>query len=377
MELELAPSEEASSKMPNRYVGRYFYPRYGVDIPLSGTLDALVEPKTQYEINAEEGCEYNDCDMFVDFPKAHWKGRLTGAVYQGRRIDDETGKARTFSLRRVARYDPEKTQPGSVQAVTEAISGGVGSGLAYDAIIGMKQAPYEYLKLNGHAVPVGAERGDEKVAYQMWSDPRSVFKYPRLVRHPDAQVLKKINFLLEQRHWQMTLAALGCRATMYENSGPAAGSLGGYDDETIQVTHLTTTLMSLYESGSTFCGGAHPDNHFDPYTFDLIRGEYLDWNRLFKAFVPGEYGWDVDPAMVKVIERALSENDEDETGYSAQLVKEYFSLFFDQPGKLALAISGIGHWGGANLGVQAEVPFSELKSVLKPGARRYLDPDDE
>ena len=54
-----------------------------------------------------------------------------------------------------------------------------------------------------------------------------------------------------------------------------AGTLGGFDEEDVKVTWLSRALMTVTESGSLDCGGAHPYNHFDVYTFDLLRGEYL------------------------------------------------------------------------------------------------------
>ncbi|MDR3351574.1 MAG: hypothetical protein LBO00_00865, partial [Zoogloeaceae bacterium] len=190
--------------------------------------------------------------------------------------------------------------------------------------------------------------------------------------HPNPDILKRVNDLLEQRHWQMTLAALACVSSGYAEDHPAAGSLGDYEYETIQVDFLSETLMSVVEAGGTYCGGAHPNNHSDPFTLDLIRGEYLDWNRLFKAFVRGEYGFrKPSPEMMALIEQIPKEEGlEDCT--SAETMRDYLALHFDKPGHLALAISGIGHCCGYCLGTQAEIPFSKLNKLLKPEAQRYF-----
>ncbi|KAG1385005.1 hypothetical protein G6F59_017667 [Rhizopus arrhizus] len=73
-------------------------------------------------------------------------------------------------------------------------------------------------------------------------------------------------------------------ASAYTDGNPAAGTLGSYDEEASTVQWLSKALMTVTESGSLYCGGAHPDNHFEPYTFDLLRGEYLDWNRVLDAY---------------------------------------------------------------------------------------------
>ena len=58
-----------------------------------------------------------------------------------------------------------------------------------------------------------------------------------------------------------SLGALDCKATAYTSANPMAGTLGGFDEE--DVTWLSRALMTVTESGSLDCGGAHPYNHFD------------------------------------------------------------------------------------------------------------------
>jgi hypothetical protein len=157
--------------------------------------------------------------------------------------------------------------------------------------------------------------------------------------------------------------------------------LGDYDQETIRVDFLSETLMSVVEIGSTFCGGAHPNNHYDPFTLDLIRGEYLDWNRLFKAFVRGDHGFrKLSPEMKALIEQIPEHpewmkeewREEEERCALDSIFNDYLALHFDKPGHLALTVSGIGNAGNVCLGAHEEVPFSDLRALLKPEARRYF-----
>ncbi len=52
--------------------------------------------------------------------------------------------------------------------------------------------------------------------------------------------------------------------------------------------------MSWYEAGSTFCGGAHPNNHYDSYTYDVATGAPLDFSKIFSAWVPRVWGAGID-----------------------------------------------------------------------------------
>jgi hypothetical protein len=216
-ELEIPPEAK------NLFTGRKCSARHGVDVPLFGTLESLAEPQPlPLPLSERDGWRS---------PKAYWKGRIVQGHFRGQWADAATGRARRFDLKRVARYDPDKTHPDSTEAIAAYI----------------QQAPYEYLKLQGYAVPVGAiiPGQTETVAWQAFRDPRSELSYPRLVRHPNPDIMKRINALLEERHWQMTLAALGCASTIYtDDKSPAAGSLGGYDDMGISVDFLSRLLTA-------------------------------------------------------------------------------------------------------------------------------------
>ncbi|MDR1648183.1 MAG: hypothetical protein LBR88_09155 [Zoogloeaceae bacterium] len=136
--------------------------------------------------------------------------------------------------------------------------------------------------------------------------------------------------------------------------------------------------MSVLESGGIACEG-YANSYYDNFTLDLIHGEYLDWNRLFKAFT--------SPEMLAFIVQVLDHPEwhsnkkgwvmtSDGEDYYVMLMRSYLpehlSLHFDKPGHLALAISGYNPCCIALEGVYAEIPFADLGKILKPGARRYF-----
>lgn len=352
--------------------GRYFYPKAGVDIPLHGTAQALAEPPPFWKRDQPGHSASADTPPTA----ATWQGVRDAQGYRGTWTDARSGKQRTFELRRVAEYDP-KTPP-----ATE-----VHNGIATFPEINAAQAPYDTLKLAGHAEPMGDEIGRGAVAYRMWRDPRTQFPYPRLTRHPDEQVRARVNHLLEQRHWRKSLGALQCMGEAYTRMGdfPSAGTLGNFDDEVITVTWLSQALMTVTESGSLDCGGAHPDNHFEPYTYDLLRGEYLDWNRVFDAYAPRGRGRpQASPTLVDItatVQRTLAAaeaegttKDPSKDGCASQW-PDNLVLGAQAPGALSLSVSGVGHASGICLGTLALVPFSDLTPYLKPGGQAYLATD--
>ncbi|MDB5769138.1 MAG: hypothetical protein JWQ61_3952 [Collimonas fungivorans] len=367
-------------KVADGYDGRYFYTRHGVDIPLHGPLASLKEALPRYEHGELlAGDDNRDQPIFIDpateKPRSVWHGKIDGDTFQGSWRDAKTKKSLAFELHQVGRYDPDAIRPVGVEAVTAAITPGIGSNIAYGTAISLKNTPYDYLKLQ-FPLQAGPEILRKNVGYRMVIDPRTRFAYPRLTRHPNPQVLASINQILEQRHWQMSLAALECKATLYTMDGPAAGTLGNFDSETIGVRYVSETLMSIVEAGSTFCGGAHPNNHYDPFTLDLIHGSYLDFNRLFPVRIRNKDGSDIDPLLVDFIsEKVKSKKSRDKLNPDidcTDVLPRYLDFEFDEPDKISFVVSGIGHAMGVCLGPQLVMPIRALKPILKPGAKAYF-----
>lgn len=357
--------------------GRYFYRRYGVDIPLKGPLNALEEaqPLTS-ELRGELG---EDVPLFTDARQRTvvWRVQLQGDSLNGKWVDGIRGKTLPLSLNRIAHYDPEALGPKGVEAVTKAIVWGAGSGLSQGVAISEQVTPYDYLRVAQQQLELGKEVVlSPELAWRPVRDVRIKLWYPRLTRHPDAKILAQTNAILEQRHWSMNMEALGCKGSIYRDNGPAAGSLGGYDDEEIKVTYLSKALMSVVESGSIYCGGAHPYNHYDPFVLDLLRGGYLDFTRLFKGAKYGEYQLELSPQMQEFIRSSIAAQPEprDERDCTDMLPDAYMALMLSKPETMGFVISGIGHAMGVCLGSGIDIPFKKLQPYIKPGAERYFLP---
>ena len=353
--------------------GRYFYVRNGVDIPLKGTLGALAEA---LPINDEWRRAQSDWPVFSDAKQRsmQWRLQPQGDFLVGEWVDGFKGKKLPLSLKRIAKYDPEKIAPQGVEAVTKTIVQGYGSSVSKGVALTTQSAPYDYLKMIEQKLEQGREVVvNPSLAWRPVRDARTRFWYPRLTRHPDAKILSQTNAVLEQRHWAMSLEALACKSSIYQNLGPAAGSLGNYNNESISVTYLSTALMSVVESGSTDCGGAHPNNHFDPFVLDLLKGGYMDFTRLLKGAKYGDYKLEYSEQFMRFLSKAARKYSNDDKECT-ELLPQYMALMLNKPDKMSFVISGIGHAMGVCLGSGVSVPFKDLAPYIKPGAQRYLQP---
>ncbi|MDR2209293.1 MAG: hypothetical protein LBE22_10030 [Azoarcus sp.] len=346
MELKLSP------KKPGLLSGRYFFARNGYDIPLEGTMDKLVEPKP---VKTARGApQYEGFDK----PRAIWNIRQrTGCCLKGEWIDQHTGKAHRFELKDVY-------LKGQAQSL----------GFEVDDHGNNLPDPYRFLQIKAIAKPVDEETVKGQVAYRMWEDPRTGVQYPRLTRHPDPKVMARINFLLEEKHGRFATEMLWAQSGDDQECANAVGNA--------RVEYLTPTLMTIIESGTLlFCmSDFYPYVH--PVTFDLVRGEYLNWNRLSNLFVAGkdENGTRPvpSPAFREWVNRLKQEDsktfsgEKDEYGCSLDAEK-FWDVYFVESD--SLAINGVSRCCSPCGGESVVLPFSRLKPILKPEGLRYLFPE--
>jgi hypothetical protein len=124
------------------------------------------------------------------------------------------------------------------------------------------------------------------------SDPRSVFEFPRIVELADGSSPDAANRALAERHGIINLAAFSCLDKAYAGLSYSGydvsmegGSLGDYDGENIELVYLSPTLLGWTEAGSTYCGGAHPNNHFNSFFIDTRTGRELALGKVLKDWI--------------------------------------------------------------------------------------------
>jgi hypothetical protein len=357
-----APVESAA--VP--FAGRYFYPREGVDIP----LQPLGIAAGKVRLGEEKPCLEDACSDYSEAappPELGATWTLTAAP-GGETLSGswqpETGKALPVSLRRVATRplpaDFEVTPLGlGAFAVTAWRSGDLAT------------SPYDRLKMEA---PL--EESDEAVrdgaGFVYATDKRTQIRFPRLTRLPGADPAVA-NAWLEARHRQLGLAALECKSRQFRGMNPdghipyGGGTLGGFEDETIEVTYLSPRLLGWQESGSLYCGGAHPYNHSNSYTLDLVTGELLDPGRIFT-------GWGTDAAIADFVRARRDKSDaqlDAECGID-ELIDEHLQVGFRDGNRVFFSLEGLPHVIAACEGPLLEMPLAEVRELLTPEAQAYF-----
>lgn len=272
----------------SRIEGRFSYLRDGFDIPL------LFVQRTgaRLVLSEEKACDDAECAGPRSPAETTWSFTAGG---QGPTITGTRrhhGSVENVELRLVGdrqRGEDEEATALGLAGSSERLA--LSEQLASpEGPIRAETRPYEFAKLN---VPLHiqktAEFSGSAVSYVV--DPRTKFIAPRVERLADGSSPATVNELLKQDHWRKNLAAFGCQALRYktfrgEDGGwtSDAGSLGGYDDTTVEVTFLSSHVMSYIESGSLWCGGASPTNFIEPANIDVRSGEKIAPAELFSGW---------------------------------------------------------------------------------------------
>jgi hypothetical protein len=192
--------------------------------------------------------------------------------------------------------------------------------------------------------------------------------------------------LLQNRHRHASLGALSCAALRYAGFHEISpidsmddGSLGGYEDSTSEVTSLTPQLMSWRESGSLFCGGAHPTNYSEAYVMDVRHGVLLGLQDIFSYTVDGKPG----PSLVAFIaERRKKPTDQTQIDFEAEcstddLITEYLAASLWRDGGkefLVFGLQGLPHAIQACGDDVLDLPVSEARDLFKPEFAKLVGP---
>jgi hypothetical protein len=353
--------------------GRYFYKSQGADIPLQARNAA----DGKIELAEEEACGSDKCGDGQAAPiAAVWKLAVNGDRING---TWNGKKSLVIALKRVATRPGEAASPLDLHRFTE------------DEFYGEKEitreaSPFDYLRLDMPAVASKRE-GWPDAGFAYVTDPRTTFATPRIVDLVGGADVSKANALLQSRHWQASLEALNCKALQFAGfhqdgrpfSTNDGGTLGGYEDATYKVTALTPKLMSWRESGSLFCGGAHPYNFSNGYVMDVARGALLSLEHMFKDAREGKPGPSVVGFVKEKREKPSEQTEvefEEECG-TDELIGEYLAASFvrkDDALRIVFGLQNLPHAINACGDDLLEMPVAEAAHLLRPEFAALLKP---
>lgn len=378
--------------------GRYSYAAKGVDIP----LHAASAQRSRFGLVEEVACDENtnNCPHALDdIPSdpplgAKWKLEVS---QDGISIEGEfslNGRNTPVKLAQIGtrEFDPAEGLQG-LQTFASSLSF---SGVPLTP----ETSPYDHAKIAAFALGNGDAIEASGGRYRYVTDARTKFHFPRIVELADSSDPDATNAALEQRHWTMSLDALYCASQQYQGFGwngynSDAGSLGGWDEEQVEVLYLSPTVMTWTESGSLFCGGAHPYNHHEFTNLDVASGQPLDLSRIFTGWVatnydneivdlegapanPSEYQWGPNEELLAFVNAHRATNEElgftdGEDGCPIdELIASNLAIAFKADDRVLFSMDGLPHVAVACGSDLYEAPITDLRELLTPEAADYF-----
>lgn len=385
--------------------GRFAYIDQGVDIPLDPVASAEGELYFAEEGPCgETGCEPNSDGVVDMMPQAAiWALDIDegGATLSGTRTSN--AKKTTIEpivLHKVASraLTTEERTPFGLHDRSVMLSYNQSEPLT------LANAAYETVLMSLPKVEGRRETYSQNSTVTYVIDPRTRFEFPRVTALEDDSDPTLINASLEDLQNRLSLSGLDCLSFVYAAWGQTNGShfqggtLGDLDYENIQVSTLTPTLISWTQSGSLYCAGAHPYNHYDVYNYDVRTGEPLVETAIFSAWVPRTHdSMDViDPAVVAanpdehyywgpsadLIEYVQANTDTGEVFgddpelleacISDEAIADRLTFRFLNDDTVVFVVSGFPHAISVCGGDLFSAPLADLGQFLAPTAKDYF-----
>ncbi|WP_157959663.1 hypothetical protein [Devosia submarina] len=383
--------------------GRFSYLDSGMDIPLASQANSAGAVSLVEEAQCtEQSCVIDDEGNIEQVPVAGvWtlevdaEGKVSGA----RSSSKEGGESLSIELMEAGRRTlPEGTEitPLALRDSAWPERYQMPYGFAPEAL------PYESAKMAVGLEEVEPVQTLEGSTYRFVVDPRTKLAFPRLVSLADGTSPDAANAALAQRHAAINAEALDCLAGGYAgfsfggySVSMEGGSLGGYDDENIEIAYLSPTVLNWTEAGSTYCGGAHPNNHYDSFIMDVRTGEPLPLGKIFKDWTaisnindyeaeidqaealqaPQNYLWAAgQPLIDYVVANRTPGSDasfEEECGFD-ELIQSNLGMRFAPGDKVVFALQGLPHVSFACTSDLLTVELSQIPELLAPDATQYL-----
>lgn len=353
-----------------KLAGRYFYRSKGADIP----LQPMSHKGTTLDLAEEEACDRGKCpDGKIGPTGAKWHLVVanTGKTLKG----TWEGKATLpVELTRVGTRPESETYPDTPFGLYS-----YSEQLTYDLTIPltMDASAYDFLRAD---VPLTKSKTEEwgDATSRYVTDPRVHLAYPRIIALGGGVDPAKANAQLRDKQWRYDISGLTCVALQFggffdpdSGRGSEGGDLGGYDEMSVGVTWLSPRLMSWTESGSLYCGGAHPYNFSNSYTMDVEKGEMIGVGDLLAGWVddgPGE-------KLVAYIEqhRKKPETDSDKEFEADcgmdELISQNLAARFERRDAgmvLVFSLEHLPHAINVCGGDLLELPVAEAKQFLTP-----------
>ena len=364
----------------------YFYDSSRIDIPLFPSNNNSKNKPEFRELNNDENC-YETEDKENCKTKGIFKLSTNGNYLSGVWINSQSNKKLNVRLKKVATQE-YKTQyiasdaASLITAYPTNQDGDITDGFYLKDI-------YQSRILAGKLVYGKSIKTTKDTSYKTVTDQQTGVHYILLDEFPDKIIKQKINDSLLNYLYEMKSYAMECFAYRSKDEEPFYSKYGDWETYSSKVKLLNQNLLVIEELGSTYCGGAHPNNTYSHTVYDLSKGEYFNSNNYFKFYVPdsddkdnfvetddyaklkkqfypGSKYWirqDIDAELLQYC-----------TGKDMNYLE--FSQSFNTKGMI-LSLEGLPHVSGACMRDYYLIPYKDLAPFMNDNGKKFFSKELE
>ena len=367
----------------NYEAAHYFYDSSRIDIPLLKANSDTTEFK---ELANDENCSWNE-DKDNCKTKGVFKLALDGENISGVWVNSQNHKQLKVHLKKVAtqEYKSQYTISDYSSLLTAYPTNENG-----DTIEGfyLKDA-YQSRILAGELIYGKSIQTTQGTSYKTITDKQTGVHYILLDKLPDKTIKQKVNESLLNNFYEMKSYAMECVAFRAKEEKPFYSKYGDWENYSSKVKLLNQNLLVIEELGSTYCGGAHPNNTYSHTVYDLNKGEYFNGNNYFNFYTPdpddknnlietdeyselkkelrpGSKYWirqDIDAGLLQYC-----------TGDDMNYLE--FSQSFNQKGMI-LSLEGLPHVSGACMRDYYLIPYKDLTPFMTDNGKKFFSKELE
>lgn len=386
--------------------GRYAFLDWGADVPLvpvsSQDFNWVLHEEAMC---GEDDCELADTGEVIKAPLAAvWEVSFDPVSFTAsvtRTVNGPKSKPQGINLETIGWRPLDPSQTATATSLHER---SVSYAYMNEWKLNWTTAPYEMTLLD---VPLEESAPEEidGAQFHYVTDPRTKFPFPRAISLPNDESVTRVNAILADHHRRMNLSALDCLTMVHASYGVNSewsimgGHLADYDNEQVTLTYLSPRLVSWTQSGSLYCTGAHPYNHYDSYTYDLETGDRLDPAKIIASWVPRQWGaeageiadveiaranpdaykWGPDQDLIAFVKERIPQDvymgdaETDEICFGDNAIADHLDIRIVAGPKIMFTVSGYPHVMSVCTTDLFAASLDELKPFLAPTAADYFE----
>jgi hypothetical protein len=359
----------------------YFYDKYRKDIPLAPSENNVSGDAEFTEYTYNETCylgsNTDNCETNGLFKLQETNYGLLGIWINSKNQTHSNVKLKKVSSKEFKAHSPINNYSSLIYTNPTNDNGDLEDGFYLSD-------PYQSRLLSGELIYGKSIKTADGISYKTVTDKQTGVHYILLDEFPDKKIRQDLNKRFLNYLCEMKSYALECAAYSEKIEKPFFSRYGYWEDYSSKVKYLNRNLLVIEETGSTYCGGAHPQNSYFHSVYDLVKGTDFNFNYYFNFYTPDADNKDemVQSAEYTELKKEFfptskywikQDIDAETLQYCTGSDMKYleFSQSFNKQG-MVFSLEGLPHVSGVCMRDYYLVPYKNLVPLMTKTGKQFF-----